>query len=107
MATLEIPLNSNRQSYQFSIDLDGVTYNMKVKYVERVDLWFMDILDVSENPIVTGMPIQTNVDILAQITSEEKPQGSFIAIDETGNNRDASVDTLGNDIKLIYEEASD
>lgn len=106
MATIEIPVRSDLKSYEFTIDLENVTYTLRFKFNERMNLWIMDIADSVNEDIVNGVPVQSNIDIFGQIVSDDIPPGQFIAIDETGADRDAGEDDLGNDIKLIYEEAN-
>lgn len=105
MATLELPVRSDLKSYEFTIDLEDGTFTLRFKYVERMDLWVMDIADAQNVDIVVGVPVQTNIDLFGQITKSDLPPGTFIALDETGQERDAGQDDLGNDVKLFYVES--
>lgn len=106
MATLNLPVRSDVKSYTFTIDLNGATFTLRFRYNERGGIWFMDVADAQDNGIVNGVPVQTNVDLLSQTIKESLPDGLFIPIDETGNERDAGENDLGNDIILLFQEAS-
>ncbi len=64
MPAFEIPLSPEAQT--FSIDLAGATYNMTLSWNLSVSAWVLDIADVNENPILRGIPLVANVDLLAQ-----------------------------------------
>lgn len=65
MAIYEIPLASKPESFQ--ITLAGVTYKLNVTWRDAPQGgWFVDILDVSGNLIIGGIPLVTGADLLAQ-----------------------------------------
>jgi hypothetical protein len=65
MTTFEIPLTP--QSQQFLITLSGMQYQMSVTWRDAVSGgWFLDIADAGGNQIVSGIPLVTGVDLLAQ-----------------------------------------
>ena len=106
MGLIELPVRSDFPSYEFTCDLDGVVYTLKFRYNVRFARWVMDIADSIAEDIVTGIPMLTDIDLLAHISNEDLPPGRFILVDETGASRNPGETDLGNDIKLIYEEAS-
>jgi len=61
----EIPLIASPQ--KFSVQLNQTTYAMTVRYLD-VDQggWILDIADISDVPIVCGIPLVTGTDLLAQ-----------------------------------------
>lgn len=62
MPTYEIPLSPEPQ--KFSIELAGVSYNLNLSWNEVVSAWVVDIADRNENPILRGIPLVGNVDLL-------------------------------------------
>ena len=109
MATLIIPIDSERAAYDFQVDLDGTTYTLDFKYNGRAGLWQMEILNASgDAPIIGAVPILTNTILnYPYLGVPETPPGFFIPIDETGQNQNANRDNFGIDIKLFYEENLD
>lgn len=66
MATAyNIPLTPQPQTFQIS--LGGVQYRITLQWRDA-DLggWFLDIADTSGNAIVSGIPLVTGCDLLAQ-----------------------------------------
>jgi hypothetical protein len=60
----EIPLSSQPQT--FNIALAGTTYDFTVRWNMPNASWIIDIADASGNPIVSGIPMVTGVDLLEQ-----------------------------------------
>lgn len=106
MAVLELPVRSDFKAYSFQTELDGVVYTLTFRFNDRMSLWVMDIGDSSGNEILNGILLQTDVALTDQYVKEDLPPGRFICIDESGESKDAGVDDLGNDVKLLYEEAT-
>lgn len=104
MATLELPVRSDLKSYEFTIELDGSVFTLRFKFNERGDLWTMDIADAQNVDILNGIALQTNIDLTNDVVKSDLPLGSFILIDESGQDRDPGSEDLGNDIKLLYSE---
>ena len=61
----EIPLSANPQ--RFSISLSGIEYQLRVTYQNVTDGgWSIDIADKNGVAIVSGIPLVTGVNLLAQ-----------------------------------------
>jgi hypothetical protein len=59
----QIPLQGIAQ--QFTIDLNGVTYTLTVKWNDSPDAgWAMDIADEQQNPLACYIPLVTGTDLL-------------------------------------------
>lgn len=71
-------------SEQFRVQLAGVTYQMRK--VWRVDTWYLDISDSNGNAIVSGMPLVTGADLLAQL--EHLGLGGILQVATNGSNPD-------------------
>jgi hypothetical protein len=64
MTSFEIPLVSVPQT--LSISLANVVYNLTVKWNDAAECWVLDIADQNSNNILTGVPLVTGADLLAQ-----------------------------------------
>ena len=66
MAYVEIPLSPQPQT--FSIQLGQITYKLTVAWNDdpAMQCWVLDIADVNGNAIVSGIPLVTGADLLAQ-----------------------------------------
>ena len=97
MAIYEIPLSQGNQ--KFTVQLNKRAY--KLRLIFRLETWFLDILDLSERPIVTGIALNPAVDLLEQ--HQHIIKGSLIA---TNSNKDESQGfyDLGAKIKLYWSD---
>ena len=59
-----VPLRDGPQ--QLAVALSGVTYQLRIRYNARVDLWVLDIDDADGNSMVRGIPMVTGCDLLEQ-----------------------------------------
>ncbi len=65
MNYFEIPLSPQPQ--RFTITLGAVDYRLTVQYRKAGGAgWVLDIADTNNAPLVTGIPLVTGVDLLAQ-----------------------------------------
>lgn len=65
MAQYEIPLTSDAQT--FAIQLAGVSYRITLRWIGGDQGgWIIDIADAQAVPILTGIPLVTGADLLAQ-----------------------------------------
>lgn len=61
----EIPLSPEPQ--RFTVTLGGVDYRLSVQYRNAGGAgWVLDIADASNQPLVSGLPLVTGVDLLGQ-----------------------------------------
>lgn len=106
MATIVIPARSTPNAYKFKIDLEGVNYVLDFGWNQRSARWYMSIFQKDGETLLVGdIPILINVPLHDQYVDERLPPGRFIALDETGKNRQPIVSNFGTEIKLFYEES--
>jgi hypothetical protein len=103
--TKQIPLRNDFASYLFSILLEKKLYFFKIRFNTRLDLWAMDILTETQEPIYCGIPMLVNIPLTLGLNSTLAPPGEFFLIDETGKDRNPDRFTLGVDLKLEYVES--
>jgi len=63
-STFEIPLTPEPQS--FNTTLVGVQYQFTLTWRDAAGNWFLDIADASGNPLLSGIPLVTGVNLLGQ-----------------------------------------
>lgn len=64
MASYEIPLNSQAQT--FSIQLGGQTYQIYMRWNSFANIWVFDISNNAGTPLVEAIPLVTGTDLLGQ-----------------------------------------
>lgn len=102
MAIFELPVRSDLPAFSFKAELDLVVYTFDFRFNERFDCWVMDVSSETGDPILMGIPVQTEVDITSRFLDERLPPGQFVVLDETGNQRDPDRISFGNEVKLFY-----
>lgn len=54
------------QPQKIVVQLGGTTYTLTTRWLTPSDCWLLDIADVNNNPIVSGIPMITGADLLEQ-----------------------------------------
>ncbi len=102
---LQIPVRNDQPAYGFQVELESSVYFLDFRYNTRQGRWIMDILSQTQEPILLGLPVLTDIPIGTGYTIEAKPPGYFVAVDLTGQGRNADRETFGVDVLLLYEES--
>ena len=105
MANVQMPVRNDQPAYGFQIELEGGIYFLDFRFNTRQNRWLMDILSQTQEPILMGLPVLTGIPISAGYTDDQKPPGYFLAVDQTGQERNADRETFGVDVLLLYEES--
>jgi hypothetical protein len=105
MALLVIPCPTGTDNYELQTVLDGATYTLALHWNYRGGFWSLSIADANDNPIVSGVALRINVDVLYTTASFAKPPGSLGIIDASGSGLDPDLDELGKRVQLVYLEA--
>ncbi len=87
-------------SEQFRVQLNGVTY--QVRKIWRAHTWYLDVSDESGNAIISGMPLVTGADLLAQY--EHLGLGGLLQVATNGQNPDLmpTYTGMGSDSQLYW-----
>lgn len=101
MASFEVPLSGIPET--FSLALNGTTYQLTVQWrANGLGGWILDIADVSGNAIISGIPLVTGTDLLAQHKHLSIAGGSALYVtDTTGGDETPTFNNLGSDTHLV------
>lgn len=102
-----IPFFNDQASFQEEVTLDGIPYLFKFTYNNRYDFWSMDILTKDEEPIVQGLKIVLNYELISRFRYLGVPAGELYAIDSTEKETRVNRENLGNTVQLFYVESSE
>jgi hypothetical protein len=94
--------------YVFTQSLEGVQYGFRARWNARDAAWYFDIADAQQQPIANGIKIVLGC-ILGQSFSFFEPftLGNFLAIDTSGEDREATFDDLGTRVVVVYYTTAD
>lgn len=102
-----IPVTSDSPIYQQLTTLDGQDYNLTFHYNSRDFSWYLDIADLQRVPILTGIRLVVDWDLLRRCVDARRPPGILIANDLSGAGLDPGPDDLGTRVELLYFEAAE
>lgn len=102
---LKIPLDESVPWYAFTISLDSATYTLEAYYNTRAERWRLNILDATETPLLTGLPLLIDRDLTAPYLHLSIPPGQFTVLDDTGAQAQPTLSSFLLDHSLYYLEA--
>jgi hypothetical protein len=105
MSVLEIPLRSDVDNYDFSVDLEGITYIFELAWNDRSSLWSLIISDAERNVILGAIPIMVNANLLERFKMQNLPPGTLALLDLSGSGLEAGKTDIGSRCIMIYEES--
>jgi len=88
MKITEIPLTPDNQ--QFDISINNINYQMRILW--RENSWFLDLNDGNGAAIITGIPLITGADLLAQYVYLQLGFGLWVLSDTTLNDAPGEYD---------------
>jgi hypothetical protein len=93
---IEIPL-TNDPAQTFTIAIEDVIYSLRVSFNTRAGYWTADF-STSGTPLIMGIPLLGGVDIVQQYNI---PLTNMFVVNTAQPNQDATVDNLGDIVKLV------
>lgn len=107
MAPRQLPLVPSVGRYDFSTVLDGTTYGVEVYWNAREEAWYLDLLTDEDVPIRTGVKVVLGSALGRRSVSPLFPRGVLLAVDLSGEERDAAFDDLGTRVVVYFYTAAD
>lgn len=101
-----IPINTFGH-YKRQYELEGDIFTFEFHFNSRENAWYFDLFDSEGTPIRRSIKITTGFPWLRQVALAGRPPGDLIAVDASGNDRQADFESLGSTVKLLYFEESD
>lgn len=99
---INLPLGNDVPSYKFKTSLSGVVYTLQLNFNTRVQLWHLDIMDASNNPIYMGIPLIIDTDLLYQCVNPLRPLGTMVVLDTTNQEQNPGRNSFGTTHILMY-----
>ncbi len=107
------PIEPDEQQavYDYTVDLEGVIYRVRLIYRERQDSWYLDLYDAADVALLTGKRLSANTALLAPYQIEGLPPGELMLVDVEAADDQAAVEadfeSLGFRHQLFYYEVED
>lgn len=97
--TYEIPLTPEAQN--FSISLAGVSYQLSLKWGTFANAWLLDIADADGAPVLSGIPLVANTDLLSPYAYMNFG-GQIVALTDNALDVPPTYDNLGTTGHLYF-----
>jgi hypothetical protein len=98
-----IPFKEPAQ-WREQIELTGTNYILRFKWNAINQFWSMDVLDIDDNPIVLGVKVVVNWNLLEQYSMLEKPQGDILCQNIVGGFQKLGRFDMSEIAELLYYE---
>lgn len=99
-----IPVDASAPAYDIEVELGGTVYKLALAWNTRGEFWSLSVLTQQEVPIVLGVRIAADWDLLSQFADARLPAGRILAIDQSGAGLDPALDDLGTRVILVYTD---
>ncbi len=93
-------------NFKQKTQLDGVDYVLEFVWNQRDGHWLMHLLDQDEDPIMQGILLVTNYDLIKQCIDPRRPPGMLFIADALGLDEDPGYSDLGGRFTLGYVSAT-
>lgn len=96
-----IPLTTE-PSQTLTINLNNIQYSLAIKYNYQADMWSLTMSDLENNILVEDIPMMVGRNLLAPHKDLQEDIGQLWMIDNEALNKDATAETLGESVFLVY-----
>lgn len=94
-------------SFLETVTLENIILNFRFRWNGRANSWFMDISDSLDDPIVHGVKIVNQWELINRLTDIRLPQGAIIVTPIDGSDDSVDRDDMIENIKLVYFDESE
>lgn len=102
-----VPVDVDSIPYTQPIQLADNIYNFKFYYNKINDMYYCDIADYDNNPIVCGEPLILNQPLWRNINNADLPIETIVPMDESGIATEVNADNLGQTVQLCIDDTSE
>jgi hypothetical protein len=104
MARTVLPVDSDDFNYTVDVALSGSLYRFSLCWNTRGEFWSLDVLDQDDSPIVAGVKLVADWELLAQFPDTRLPPGLLYCVDLSGQSADPGATDLGSRVFLVYDD---
>lgn len=104
-----LPVNGELPHHVFFVQLDGTTYGFELRWNTRAQGWFLSVLDAQGNLLLAGRRLVIGWGLTGRFRLRDKrlPPGDVMAIDTSGQGKEAGLDDLGTRVVVTYVELAE
>lgn len=102
-----LTLDSEHENYEASFQLDGETFGLRARYNNRVDSWFLTLIDADGSIIVGSRRVTVGNLLFPWLVGRNRPAGQLLAIDTEDEDGDPGRHDLGSRVLVMYADADE
>jgi hypothetical protein len=80
----------------------GDTFVVTWRWNARDGVWYFGLTDVDSVPIVSGVRVVLNVDLLGGVSDSRRPDGPVVVVDSAGRADEPGLLDLGKRVKVVF-----
>lgn len=88
--------------WRANINLDDIPYNLTFNWNAMNEYWTMDIYTNEDVPVIVGVKVVTNYNLLAQYSMDDKPPGDILCQNIVGGWEPIRRYDMGQVDELVY-----
>ena len=88
------------------VTLDNINYKLLFTWNTRMEAWVMSILKLDDTPILAGIKLVLNYELIAKFHHLDIPQGLMYVVDTSNDESKIAFDDFTSErgLRLIYIE---
>lgn len=98
----DIPITNVESSFKIRTILEDVELVLRFDWNGRDSRWQLSVMDAQETPLVMGLALNVNTELIHRYEIEGLPPGRLALYDTSGKFLEAGRDDLGGRCKLLY-----
>ncbi len=98
----QIPVNSQLPSQKMEVAIGSVVYGLKTQWNTRESSWSLGFLSRDDVPIIDGLKMSLNYELIDRFADERLPDGLLVAFDSTGRKTKIDRFDLGDSVQLLF-----
>lgn len=99
---IRIPTSTESAWFSQTVQLAGTLLRMELHWNARAGFWVMNLATVDREPIVSGVRIVPDWDLVGRLADPRLPKGRLVAADQSGRGEPPGRDELGSRVILYF-----
>lgn len=89
-------------NYFYEITIDSVPYRLEFLWNSRFDYWTVNIKTITGEPLIYGVKLIINYELIRLYGADNLPKGALIPVDTTGKLERIGYEDLTESIDFVY-----
>ena len=98
----EIPITATEPSFKIRTIIEDIELVLRFDWNGRDARWQLSILTATEVPLLMGLPLNINTELLERFEVPGIPAGRLLLYDTRGGTAEAGRNDLGDRCRLFY-----